>query len=339
MKHGIALIFWFSILQAGASPSPLVLNGAGSTFVYPIFSKWFNDYLKIDPSVLVNYQSIGSGGGVRQLTDQIISFAATDMAMTDEQLKKAKRRIDHYPVVMGAVVITYQIPGVKQSLRFSGAVIADIFLGKIVKWNDPRITAENPGVKLPNSYITVVHRSDGSGTSAVFTDYLSKISPEWKDKVGSATSVQWPIGLGGKGNEGVTGLVKALKNTIGYVELTFAISQKLPVAQVKNREGQWSDATPETVSLAADQMLKLMPDDFRLSITDAPGKKSYPISSFSYFLLDSTLNPEKRKPLMRLLKWSLTAAQADAEKLHYAALPKTLAKKLVTRLEKEAGLP
>src|SRR6476620_10658236 len=254
------------------------LHGAGATFPNPLYQKWLSEYEKVQPSVKVDYQSIGSGGGIKQLKEQTIDFGASDAPMKDDDLKSAPGEILHIPTVLGAVVITYNLSGVNQPLRFSSEVLADIFLGKITKWNDQKIAADNPGVTLPAQNITVVHRSDGSGTSAVFTDYLSKISAEWKEKVGSGTSPSWPVGVGGKGNEGVTGQVKNTPNTIGYVELAYAVQNKLPVAHVKNASGNCIEPSIDSVIAAAAGSLATTPEDLRVSITNATGADAYPIS-------------------------------------------------------------
>ena len=272
-------------LAVGAAAQTAQINGAGATFPYPIYSKWFSEYNKLHPTVQINYQSIGSGGGIRQVTNQTVFFGATDGPMTNEQLLAAPGKILHFPTVLGADVPVYNIPGVKAELKFSGAVLADIFLGKITKWNDRAIAALNAGVKLPDTDITVVHRSDGSGTTYIFVDYLAKVSPEWKSKVGVATSVNWPVGVGGKGNEGVAGLVTQTPGAIGYVELIYALQNKISYGAVQNMAGEFMRASVESVTAAAAEAAAKMPADFRVSITNAPGKGVYPISSFTWLLL------------------------------------------------------
>src|SRR6476620_11232396 len=263
---------------SGSSSGSVSLTGAGATFPNPLYQKWLSEYEKLRSNVKIDYQSIGSGGGIKQLKEQTVDFGASDSPMKDEDLKSAPGEILHVPTVLGAVVITYNLSGVNQPLRFSPEVIADIFLGKVKKWNDAKIAADNPGVTLPTNDITVVHRSDGSGTSAVFTDYLSKVSAEWKDKVGTGTSPSWPVGLGGKGNEGVTGQVKNTPNTIGYVELAYAVQNKLPVAHIKNAAGSFIEPSIDAVTAAAAGSLATTPEDLRVSITNATGADAYPIS-------------------------------------------------------------
>jgi len=298
------------------------LNGAGATFPYPIYSKWFNEYTKVDPSVQFNYQSIGSGGGIKQITDGTVDFGASDGPMTDEQLKAAPAHLMHFPTVMGADVLTYNIDGVTGSLKFTPEAIAGIYLGTITKWNDPALTGPNPGVKLPAEDIMVAHRSDGSGTTYIFTDYLSKISPEWEKKVGKSTSVNWPVGLGGKGNEGVTGLIKQSPNSIGYVELIYALSNKLPFGDVKNKSGKFVTPSLQSVTAAAAGAAQNMPDDFRVSITDSPGDDVYPISSFTWLLVyEQQKDGPKGKKLVEFIGWMLHDGQKLAPALEYASLP------------------
>jgi phosphate transport system substrate-binding protein len=304
------------------------LNGAGATFPYPIYSKWFDEYHKAHPNIEINYQSIGSGGGIRQLTDGTVDFGASDGPMTDEQLGKAKVKILHFPTVLGGVVPTHNVDGVKESLKFTPEALAGIFLGKITKWNDPAIAGPNPGVKLPASDIVVVHRSDGSGTTYIWTDYLSKVSTEWKDKVGTGTSVNWPVGLGGKGNEGVSGLVKQTPSSIGYVELIYAIQNHLPYGDVKNAAGKFIKADLKSVTEAAAGAAKEMPDDFRVSITNAPGNGVYPISSFTWLLVPARIEDQaKKKALTDFLHWMTGEGQKYTEPLAYAPLPKPVVAK------------
>ncbi len=308
------------------------INGAGATFPYPIYSKWFSEYNKLHPEVEINYQSIGSGGGIRQLTNQTVFFGATDGPMTQDQILAAPGKVLHLPTVLGGVVPIYNIPGVDAELKFSGKVLADIILGRVAKWNDPAIASLNPGVKLPGTDITVAHRSDGSGTTYIFVDYLSKVSPDFKAKVGVATSVNWPVGVGGKGNEGVSGLVKQTPGAIGYVELIYALQNKLDYGSVQNMEGEFVRSTIDSVTAAAAVAATQMPKDFRVSITNAPGKGVYPISSFTWLLLlENPGDKAKSKVMVDFVKWSLTEGQKYAKDLGYAPLPAN-----VVQLELEA---
>jgi phosphate transport system substrate-binding protein len=305
-----------------ASGGKTQVNGAGATFPNPIYSKWFSEYNKLHPDVEVNYQSIGSGGGIRQLTAQTVFFGASDAPMTDEQMKQAPGKILHFPTVLGAVVPVYNIEGASAQVKFTGPVLADIFLGKIKRWNDPAIAKANAGIKLPNSEITVVHRSDGSGTSFIYTDYLSKVSEEWKQKVGANASVNWPIGVGGKGNEGVAGLVKQTPNSLGYVELVYALQNKIPYGAVQNASGEFVTPSTDSVTAAAAGAAANMPKDFRVSITNAPGQGAYPISSFTWILMyeepkDQTL----AKVMVAFMKWALSDGQKIAPEMGYAAVP------------------
>src|SRR5712672_1031795 len=281
MKNSLAVLGLALAMAGAAFAEKVLINGAGATFPFPIYSKWFSEYNKLHPDVRINYQSIGSGGGIKQISERTVDFGATDAPMSDAELRKAPGLL-HIPTVMGAVVVVYNLPGTA-SLRLSSETLAGIFLGRIDKWNHAAIAQDNPGLKLPDSAIAVVHRSDGSGTTAVFTDYLAKVSPEWKSGPGAGKSVNWPTGLGGKGNEGVTGIVKQTEGGIGYVELAYANQNKLPVAELKNREGAWVKPTLEAVSAAAAKAV--MPDDYRVSITDQPGKDAWPISTFTYLLV------------------------------------------------------
>jgi len=301
------------------------ITGAGATFPNPIYSKWFSEYNKLHPNVKINYQSIGSGGGIRQLSNGTVFFGASDGPMTNDQILAAGFRILHLPTVLGGVVPVYNIPGVGAELRFTGPVLADIYLGKITRWNDPAIRAANPGVNLPGDDITVVHRSDGSGTSYIFCDFLAKVSPEWKQKVGVATSVNWPAGVGGKGNEGVAGLVKQTPGAIGYVELIYALQNKIAYGAVRSLAGQFVRASTQTVSNAAAVAAKSMPRDFRVSITNAPGKDVYPISSFTWLLVqESPKDVQRSKALADFIRWALTDGQRFAPELGYAPLPKEI---------------
>jgi phosphate transport system substrate-binding protein len=319
--------------------SALSINGAGATFPYPMYSKWFDEYHKKNANLQINYQSIGSGGGIKQVTEGTVDFGATDGPMNDEQLKaysdKHGSGILHFPTVMGAVVPTYNIPGVDAALNFTPEALAGIFLGKVTKWNDPAIAGANKGVTLPPNDIVVVHRADGSGTSYCWTDYLSKVSSEWKDKVGKGTSVNWPVGLGGKGNEGVTGTVKNTPNSIGYVELIYAESNKIPYGSVKNSAGSFVKASLAAVSAAAAGAAKDMPEDFRVSITNAPGKDSYPISTFTWLLIPEKFSDAaKRDAIKGFVTWALNDGQNYAESLSYAKLPKEVVAKELKAISK-----
>ena len=305
------------------APDTIMLNGAGATFPYPIYSKWFSDFNKIHSGIEINYQSIGSGGGIRQLLSGTVDFGASDPPMTDEQLGHAKTKILHFPTVLGAVVPTYNIPGISQELSFTPEVLVGIYLGRITKWNDAEIAKSNNGVNLPAQDIVVVHRSDGSGTSYVWTDYLSKVSPEWQSKVGRNTSVNWPVGLGGKGNEGVTGLVKQTPGAIGYVELIYAVQNQIPYGRVRNAAGVFVKADLAGVTAAAASFAKTMPEDFRVSITNAPGKAAYPIASFTYLLIPTKIeDASKRQVIKDFLTWMLNDGQKEVEALSYSRLPK-----------------
>src|SRR5215468_6987179 len=320
---GLAGLLWADALS---------INGAGATFPNPIYSKWFDEYHKKYSNLQINYQSIGSGAGIKQVTEGTVDFGATDGPISDEQLKAYQDKhgsgILHFPTVLGAVVPTYNIPGVDTSLNFTPEALAGIFLGKVTKWNDPIIAGANKGVSLPANDIVVVHRSDGSGTTYVFTDYLSKVSDEWKSKVSKGTSVSWPVGLGGKGNEGVTGLIKQTPNSIGYVELIYAAQNKVLYGSVKNAAGTFIQADLAGVSEAAAGAAKTMPDDFRVSITNAPGKKAYPISSFTWLLIPAKFSDTAKRDAMKgFVKWAITDGQKDTEDLAYAKLPKEVVAK------------
>jgi phosphate transport system substrate-binding protein len=307
------------------------LSGAGATFPYPMYSKWFSEYSKSHSGVEINYQSIGSGGGIRQVTAGTVDFGASDMPMTDKQLQESKTKILNLPTVLGADVPAYNIPGVTGEVKFTPEVLAGIFLGKISKWNDKAITSANPGVNFPDKDIIVVHRSDGSGTTFIWTDYLSKVSPEWKSQVGSDTSVKWPVGLGNKGNEGVSGLIRQMSGSIGYVELIYAVQNNIPYGSVRNSAGNFVKASLESVSAAAASAPK-MPPDFRVSITNAPGKDAYPIASFTWLLIPlPSKDPAKGKILNDFLNWMVTDGQKMTGALSYAPLPDNVVAK-----EKEA---
>ena len=320
---------------AATSATAQDLTGAGATFPYPIYSKWFNDYAA-KSGVKINYQSIGSGGGVRQLSEQTVDFGATDGPMSDDELAKAKGgAILHLPTVMGADVVIYNLPGVKGTLKFSGDVLADIFLGKITRWNDPRIVALNKGQALPSQDILVVHRSDGSGTTYIWTDYLTAVSKDWANGPGKGKDVKWPVGLGGKGNEGVAGQVKQLAGSIGYVELIYARQNRIAYASIRNAAGNFVDATIETVSEAAAGVAKGLPKDtdFRVSIVNAPGKNAYPISSFTWLLVyRHQADPTKGKKLVSFLGWMLDQGQKEAAALDYAPLPAAIVKQVRARV-------
>jgi phosphate transport system substrate-binding protein len=327
--------FLLSILVIGGAlwaEGTLSINGAGATFPYPIYSKWFDEYHKKNANTQINYQSIGSGGGIKQVTEGTVDFGATDGPMNDEQLKAYQDKhgsgILHFPTVLGAVVPTYNIAGVDATLNFTPEALAGIFLGKVTRWNDPAIAGANPGAKLPPADIVVVHRADGSGTTYCWTDYLSKVSEEWKTKVGKGTSVNWPVGLGGKGNEGVTGTVKNTPNSIGYVELIYAETNKIPYGSVKNSSGAFVKASLAAVSAAAAGAAKDMPDDFRVSITNAPGKATYPISTFTWLLIPEKFSDAaKRDAIKGFVKWAVTDGQGYAEGLAYAKLPREVVAK------------
>jgi phosphate transport system substrate-binding protein len=304
------------------------LNGAGATFPYPMYSKWFSDYNKLHPDVQINYQSIGSGGGIRQVLSGTVDFGASDGPMSDEQLGQAKVKILHIPTVLGAVVPAYNIPGVTGEVKFTPDVLADIFLGKISSWNDPALAKANPDIKFPNQPIIVIHRSDGSGTTFIFTDYLSKISKEWQTTVGKGTSVKWPPGIGGKGNEGVAGQIRQLQGSIGYIELIYAVENKIPYGSVKNAAGTFVKASLDGVTEAAASV-KNMPSDFRVSITNAPGKTAYPISSFTWLLIPvQSKDAARGKIISDFLNWMVNDGQKMTTQLSYAPLPADVADKV-----------
>jgi phosphate transport system substrate-binding protein len=314
-----------------SASAQMMINGAGATFPYPIYSKWFDEYAKVDPSVRFNYQSIGSGGGQKQILAQTVDFGASDGPMSDDNLAKAPGKILHIPTVAGAVVIVSNLPG-NPSLKSDGDTIAGIYLGQIKKWNDPKLTALNPGVKLPDQDIVVVHRSDGSGTTFIFTDYLSKISPEWKQKAGNNTSVNWPTGIGGKGNEGVSGQVKQTPGAIGYVELIYAIQNKMPYAEVKNAAGEFVKPTIDSVTAAL--AVADIPDDFRFSMTDAPGKDAYPICGATWLLVyQQQKDAAKGKKLVEFLKWAAKDGEKMAKDLDYAPLPDNVQERVMKRID------
>ena len=322
----------------GRAQSALLINGAGATFPNPIYTKWFDEYHKANGNIEINYASVGSGAGIKQVTDGTVDFGASDGPMNDEQMKAYQDKygfgIQHFPTVLGAVVPTYNLPGVNTSLNFTPEALAGIFLGKITKWNDPAIAGANTGVNLPAADIVVVHRAEGSGTTYVWTDYLSKISDEWKTRVGKGGSVNWPAGIGAKGNEGVTGVVKEQPNSIGYVELIYAVQNKISYGAVKNSAGVFVKADLAGVSAAAAGAAKNMPQDYRVSITDAPGKSAYPIASFTWLLIPKKIQDAgKRDALKGFLKWMLTDGQNYAEALSYAKLPKEVVAKEMNTIE------
>ena len=326
IRTSILMLALFSA-TVGAASAETLINGAGATFPYPLYSKWFSEYAKVDPSVKFNYQSIGSGGGIKQITARTVDFGASDKFLSDEELKAAPGKIIHIPTVMGAVVVTYNLPGVPKGLKLKSEDVADIFLGKITKWNDPRIADDNPGVKLPNQPIIVVHRSDGSGTTSIFTDYLSGVSPEWAQKAGKGASVKWPVGLGGKGNEGVAGQIKTTQNTIGYVELAYAFENKLPYAHLRNKSGVFIEPSIKSTSAAAAAATKHMPADYRISLVNQPGKDAYPVVGFTWLLVyEQQKDAVKGKKLVEFLNWSMHKGQKMASGLLYAPLPENVGK-------------
>jgi phosphate transport system substrate-binding protein len=321
------------VALAAVTASAQQINGAGATFPNPIYSKWFSDFNKVHPEVKINYQSIGSGGGIRQVTEGTVDFGASDGPMSDEALKASKVKIVHIPTVLGAVVPIYNLPGVSQEIKFSQDALAGIYLGKVTTWNDPVIAKENPGVNLPNQQILTVYRSEGSGTTYIFTDYLSKVSPEWKSRVGAGNSVKWPVGIGQKGSEGVAGMVRQTKYSIGYVELVYAESNHIQFGQVRNKAGKWLKASTAGVTAAAAADAKMMPADYRVSITDAPGPDSYPISSFTWLLIPSPAKDSaKGKAIIGFLNWMIDTGEAEAAGLSYAPLPAAVAAKVKTTI-------
>jgi len=331
MKKTSLVVSILLVLAIAVSAQPagtILLNAAGATFPYPIYSKWFDVYHQKDPNVQINYQSIGSGGGIRQLLAGTVDFGASDGPMSDDQLKEAKFKILHFPTVLGAVIPIYNVAGVSGELNFTQKALAGIYLGTITKWNDPEIAKANAGVNLPATDIVVVHRADGSGTSYIFTDFLSKVSDDWKNKVGKGTSVQWPVGLGGKGNEGVAGLVKQTPNSVGYVELIYAVQNAITFGKVQNASGKFLKADLAGVTAAAAAAAKDIPDDFRVSITNESGPTVYPISSFTWLLIPAQISDaSKRDAIKGFLKWMLTDGQGYNEGLAYARLPKPVVEK------------
>lgn len=329
LASGVAAVLAAAVLSAGLAKAQVLINGAGATLPAPLYTKWFSDYRAIDPGVEINYQAIGSGGGIRQIIEGTIDFGASDSPMNDAQLAAYRQKngsdILQFPTVLGAAVPTYNLVQVKQPLAFTPQLLADIFLGKITKWNDPAIQAANPKVKLPGDDIVVLHRSDGSGTTYCWTDFLSKTSPEWRKRVGKNTAVKWPVGLGGKGNEGVMGLLKQTPGSIAYVELSYVVKNKLALGLVQNAAGVFIKADLRTVTAAAESAAATIPDDFRVSITNAPGADAYPISTFTWLLVPSHIpDARKREAIKAMLKWALTKGQTSAASLQFAALPEPL---------------
>lgn len=346
LPRNVRVVAWFTTFVVlvgslacnsggGTGPNATVtLHGAGASFPNPLYQKWVSEYGKIHPNVRIDYQSIGSGGGIKQLKEQTVDFGASDAPLKDEDIKSFPGEVVHIPTVLGAVVITYNLAGINNPLKFSPDVIADVYLGKIKKWNDARIVADNPGMTLPANDIVVVHRSDSSGTSAVFTDFLSKISPEWKEKVGAGVQPSWPTGIGGKGNEGVTGQVKNTPNTVGYVELAYAVQNKLPVAHIKNQSGTFIEPTIDAVTAAAASFVASTPDDLRVSITNASGAQSYPISSYTYILVyKDQKDAAKGKADVDFLWWGIHDGQAFAKALQYAPLPPEIVQRAEAKIK------
>ena len=325
----VAIFTVLAIAGLGRSGfADLLINGAGATFPYPIYSKWFDVYAKENPGIKFNYQSIGSGGGIRMLSNRTVALGASDAPLTDQQLSDAPGKILHFPSVMGAVVMAYNIPNFTGTLRLTGPLIADIYSAKITKWNDPKIMAVNPGAALPDQDIVVCHRSDGSGTTYIFSDYLSKVSAAWATDPGKGTSLKWPAGLGGKGNEGVTALVQQTPGAIGYIELIYALNNHIPFAELQNKAGNWVKASLEGVTAAAASVANNMPSDFRVSITDAPGAEAYPISSFTYLIVyQKQSDKEVGDQIKKFLAWAVTDGQKYAPELKYAPLPSQVVQK------------
>ncbi|MBU5638164.1 phosphate ABC transporter substrate-binding protein PstS [Geomonas sp. Red69] len=326
-KAFLALALVAAVGAAGEASAETLINGAGATFPYPLYSKWFSEYAKVDKSVKFNYQSIGSGGGIKQITAQTVDFGASDKFLSDAELKGAPGKLIHIPTVMGAVVVTYNLPGVPSGIKLNSEDLANIYLGKITKWNDPRIADDNKGVNLPAKPIIVVHRSDGSGTTSIFTDYLAGVNAEWAQKVGKGASVKWPVGLGGKGNEGIAGQIKTTPYSIGYVELAYAFENKLPYASLKNKAGVFVEPSIKSTSAAAAAAVKGMPADYRISLVNQPGKDAYPVVGFTWLLVyENQKDPAKGKKLVEFLNWSMTKGQKMAAPMLYAPLPESVVK-------------
>jgi phosphate transport system substrate-binding protein len=318
------------------SYSRVLINGAGATFPYPLYSKWISDYEKVDPKVRLNYQSVGSGGGIRQFMDRTVDFGATDAPLTEEQEKRIEVGFIHVPTILGAVVLAVNVPGVEGSLNLSSEVVAGLYLGKIQKWNDEKILALNPEVKLPDLHVMVAYRSDGSGTTAVFTDYLSKVSDDWKKNVGHGTAIRWPIGIGGRGNEGVSNLVKQTPGAIGYIELAYAKNNNLSTAKIQNHEGNFIEASAASITAAADALTDKIPANFKVSITNPTGtgaEEAYPIAAFTYLLIYEKLPKGKGERLLEFIQWALEDGQKSAEALLYAPLPPALVARVKERLK------
>jgi phosphate transport system substrate-binding protein len=337
LKRRLIIGFFIVLAIAGIGRSgfaDMLVNGAGATFPYPIYSKWFDVYAKENPGIKFNYQSIGSGGGIRMLSNRTVDVGASDAPMTDQQLAEAPGKILHFPSVMGADVVAYNLPGFTGTIRLTGPVIADIFSGKITKWDDDKIKELNPGAAIPSQDIVVCHRSDGSGTTYIFVDYLSKVSPSWASDVGKGTSVKWPAGLGGKGNEGVTALVQQTPGAIGYIELIYALNNKIPFAVIQNKAGNWVAASLAGVTAAAASAAGNMPADFRVSITDAPGADVYPISSFTWLLVyQKQTNKDVGEQIVKFLGWALSEGQTLAPSLQYAPLPAEVVQKETAQIQ------
>lgn len=330
----ILTVLTISVMAASVSKADVMLNGAGASFPYPIYSKWFAEYNKMKPSIRINYQSIGSGGGIKQITEHTVDFGASDAPMTEEQMTKLDGEIFHIPTVMGAVAVVYNLPGTASGIKLTSEVLCKIFLGEITNWKDEAITSINLDKNLPDLAITVVHRSDGSGTTNIFTDYLSKVSMKWASKVGKGTAVNWPKGLGGKGNEGVAGQVKQIPGAIGYVELAYSLTNKLSYASMQNKAGNFVNPSEDATTAAAAGYLAKMPADFRVSITNAAGKDSYPICGFTWILVyKNQKDATKGKALVEVLRWALVNGNEMASKLHYAPLPESMTKKVLQKLD------
>ncbi len=337
MLNRIATVSVAVILSVMGASGQTLLNGAGATFPYPLISKWSDEYHKKEPTVRVNYQAIGSGGGIRQLVSGTVDFGASDAPMTEEQLEDARRahgEVLHIPETLGAVVVVYNVPGVTQKLRLDGSAIADIFLGKVTTWDDARIKALNPDIKLPNTRILVVHRADGSGTTYIFADYLSKNNSEWKEKVGRSTSLNWPVGIGGKGNDGVSSQVSRSPGAVGYVELVYALQNDIAFADVRNAAGEFVRPSIPGVTAALANASRTLPEDLRFSITNAPGKESYPISSATWFLVyKEQSNLQRAKALLEFIRWAVTDGQKYSASLGYAPLPQQIQKLNIEKLK------
>jgi len=333
-RTAAALVLSLAVAGGATAAGPLTINGAGATFPYPLYSKWFYEYSNANPGVRFNYQSIGSGGGIKQILAGTVNFGATDAPMTEEEMKRSPGPILHIPTAIGAVVPVYNLAGVADGLKLTPDVLAGIYLGKITRWNDPRIAELNNTVTMPNADIVVAHRSDGSGTTDIFTNYLAAVNTEWRAKVGRGKSVKWPVGIGGKGNEGVAGVVKQIPGAIGYVELAYATQNRMKAASLRNREGHFVSPTLEATSAAAAGMAKSMPDDFRVSLVDAPGKESWPISGLTWILVYRDQKDEARgKAIVQFLKWAIRDGQKMEAALDYAALPKAVAEKVDAALK------